>query len=163
MTKKELSINTKWDEFEMGTCRLFVETLNQYISTVFFQDHKPKPTISNKMLQSVNDILDMDENEFDKLGEMIGVETYQKCKIKEIHIDQDNDKYEAVYSEVIINTGSNVQVSIIVKDGKFLCVHDGTYFDTLVVNEKENETGASSKGTIDKENREKIIAMMLSS
>jgi len=156
MTKKELSINTAWDEFEMGTCRLFVPVLNQYIPTVFFQDHKPKPTISNKMLQSVNDILDMDENEFDRLADIVGVETYQQSKIKEIHIDQDNDKYEGVYSEVILSTGSNEQVSIIVKDGKFMLINDGTYFDTLVASEKKSEVSGMSK-----EDREKIIAMML--
>ena len=93
MTKKELSINVKWDEFEMGTCRLFVETLNQYIPAVFFQDHKPRPTISNKMLEAVNHILDMDEKEFDRLGELVGVDAYQNSKIKEIHFDQDNDIY----------------------------------------------------------------------
>ncbi len=158
MTKKELSINTKWDEFEMGTCRVFVEVLNQYIPTIFFQDHKPKPTISNKMLQSVNDILDMDENEFARLEDILGVEDYEKSKIKEIHVDQDNDQYEGVYSEVIMTTSSNTQVGVIVKDGAFFCVNDGTYFDTLIVSEKEN----TSKG-ISKENREKIIAMMLSS
>ena len=130
MTKKELSINTKWDEFEMGTCRIFVERLNQYIPTLFFQDHKPKPTISNKMLQSVNDILAMDMDEFDRLGEILGTKEY---KIKEIHIDQDNDVYDDIYSEIIVSTASNVQVSIIVRDGTFLCVNDGNYFDSLMV------------------------------
>ena len=152
MTKKELSINIKWDEFEMGTCRVFVETLNQYIPTLFFQDHKPKPTVSNTMLKSVNDILDMDVNEFDRLREILNVQDY---KIKEIHIDQDNDVYIGVYSEVIVSTGLNLQVSVIVKDGKFVCVNDGTYFDTLVVEKKESE-----KKGISKEDREKIIAMM---
>jgi len=152
MTKKELSINIKWDEFEMGTCRVFVETLNQYISTLFFQDHKPKPTVSNSMLQSVNDILDMDMNAFNRLGEILDTQEY---KIKEIHIDQDNDVFEGVYSEAIVSTGSNIQVSVIVKDGKFICVNDGTYFDTLVVEKKESE-----KKGISKEDREKIIAIM---
>ena len=152
MTKKELSINIKWDEFEMGTCRVFVETLNQYILTLFFQDHKPKPTVSNTMLKAVNDILDMDINAFDRLREILDVEEY---KIKEIHIDQDNDVFEGVYSEVIVSTGSNIQVSVIVKDGKFTCVNDGTYFDTLVVEKKESE-----KKGISKEDREKIIAIM---
>jgi len=115
MTKKELSINITWDEFEMGTCRIFVETLNQYIPTVFFQDHKPKPTVTNKMLAGVNDILDMDINEFDRLGEILGVEVYQKSKIKEIHIDQDNDVFDGVYSEVIMSLGSNKQIGVIVK------------------------------------------------
>lgn len=163
MTKKELSINTKWDEFEMGTCRLFVSVLNQYIPAVFFQDHKPKPTISNKMLQSVNDILDMDINEFDRLKEILGVEVYEQSKIKEIHIDQENDKFDAVYSEVIMSSGSNSQISVIVKDGKFLRTNDGTYFDTLVVPEKVNEDSSPIKEKMDKEAREKILAMMRSS
>jgi len=154
MTKKELSINIKWDEFEMGTCRVFVETLNQYIPTVFFQDHKPKPTVSNKMLQSINNILSMDENEFDRLKEILNTQDY---KIKEIHIDQDNDVYEGVYSEVIVSTGLNVQASIIVKDGRFMAVNDGRYFDTLVLEEKKSE-----KKGISKEDREKIIAIMSS-
>jgi len=130
MTKKELSINTKWDEFEMGTCRIFVDTLNQYIPTLFFQDHKPKPTISNKMLQSVNDILAMDMDEFNRLGEILGTKEY---KIKEIHIDQDNDVYDDIYSEILVQTAANVQVSIIVRDGTFLCVNDGSFFDSLAV------------------------------
>jgi hypothetical protein len=154
MTKKELSINIKWDEFEMGTCRLFVPVLNQYIPMVFFQDHKPKPTVSNKMLAGVNDILSMEEDEFARLEDILDVETY---KIKEIHIDQDNDVYEGVHSEVIVSTGSNVQVSIIVKDGKFMFMNDGTYFDTLEVVQKE-----SNDKSISKEDREKIIALMLS-
>jgi len=158
MTKKELSINTKWDEFEMGTCRVFIEVLNKYIPVVFFQDHKPKPTISNTMLQSVNDILDMNSDEFNRIEEILGADIYEQSKIKEIHIDQDNDNFDGVYSEVIMNTGSNTQVSIIVKDGTFMCINDGTYFDTLEVSEKETEVSGLSK-----ENREKIIAAMLSS
>lgn len=158
MTKKELSINVKWDEFEMGTCRLFVETLNQYIPAVFFQDHKPKPTISDKMLQGVNNILDMNINEFDRLAEILGVETYKNSKIKEIHFDQDNDNYEGVYSEIILSTGTNEQVSVIVKNGKFIVVNDGMYFDNLVELEKEKKKYVPSK-----EEREKLVAMMLSS
>lgn len=131
MTKKELSINTKWDEFEMGTCRLFVETLNQYIPVLFFQDHKPKPTISNKMLQSVNDILEMDQDEFDRLHEILGLEENAQSQIKEIHIDQENDKFNCIYSEIIMGTSLNTSKSVIIKDGKVTCLNDGTYFDVL--------------------------------
>ena len=158
MTKKELSINTAWDEFEMGICRVFIEVLNKYIPVVFFQDHKPKPTISNTMLQSVNDILDMSSDEFNRLEEILGTTIYEQSKIKEIHIDQDNDNFDGVYSEVIMSTGPNTQVSIVVKDGKFMCINDGTYFDTLVVSEKNNEVT-----TLTKEDREKIVAALLSS
>jgi hypothetical protein len=155
MTKKELSINIKWDEFEMGTCRVFVPVLNQYIPLVFFQDHKPKPTVSNKMLASVNDILGMEEDEFSRLEDILAIETY---KIKEIHIDQDNDVYEGVHSEVIVSTGTHERVSVVVKDARFMFVHDGTYFDTLAVSEKEPETKGMSK-----EHREQIVAKMMES
>ncbi len=152
MTKKELSINIKWDEFEMGTCRLFVEVLDKYIPALFFQDHKPKPTVTDKMMKAVNDILDMDISEFDRLSEILGVKNY---KIKEIHIDQDNDVFEGVYSEVIVSVSSNFQATVIIKDGKFICLNDGNYFETCVVDKKKNK-----KKSITQRDREKIIAMM---
>ncbi|MDQ7046555.1 MAG: hypothetical protein Q9M39_02675 [Sulfurovum sp.] len=156
MTKKELSINIKWDEFEMGTCRVFVETLNQYIPTLFFQDHKPKPTVSNTMLKAVNDILDMNKDEFDRLKEILNTQEY---KIKEIHIDQDNDVFEGIYSEVMVSTDTSQQVSVIIKDGTFLLINDGTYFDTLVVGPKKEEKVYVPT----KEEREKMVAILLSS
>ncbi len=158
MTKKEIQMNTTWDEFEMGTCRLFVEVLNQYIPVIFFQDHKPKPSISVKMLKSINDILALDENEFDRLKAMLGEEVYLQSKIKEIHIDQENDNFDGAYSEVIMNSVSNSVISVIVKDSKFICVNDGAYFDTLVVNEKDSEVNILTK-----ESRDKILSMLLSS
>ena len=95
MTKKEIILNTTWDEFEMGTCRLFVDVLNQYIPVVFFQDHKPTPNISNKMVQSINEILELDENElddsmiafvFDSTG-MMGSFTMEGTKFERIRPD----------------------------------------------------------------------------
>ncbi|MEA2048637.1 MAG: hypothetical protein U9O64_09360 [Campylobacterota bacterium] len=131
MTKKEVSLNTTWDEFEMGTCRLFIAALNQYIPTIFFQDHKPQPAVSDKMLQSINDILEMNKDAFEQLNEILGTTTYQECKIKEIHIDQDHDTLEGVYSEVILSTNNNRYMNVIIKDGQFICINDGTYFETL--------------------------------
>ena len=154
MTKKEVSINTSWDEFEIGTCRVFVEVLNQYIPVLFFQEHRPKPSISVTMMKALNDILDMPKTEFDRLGDILGAEVYEKSKIKEIHIDQDNDVFENVYSEVIMDTGAN----IIVKDGGFLCLNDGTYFESLEIGEKSTEMKKPSK-----EERQQVIDMMLDS
>ncbi len=158
MTKKEVSINTKWDEFEIGTCRVFVDVLKLYIPVLFFQDHKPRPTVSNTMMQALNDILDMPLDEFDRLPEILGMEDGTNIKLKEIHIDQDNDVYEGVYSEVIIDTAAKTQVSVIVKDGAFICVNEGAYFDTLEVMEKKSEAVGPSK-----EEKQKIIDMMMSS
>lgn len=148
MTKKEISINTTWDEFEMGTCRLFVAIFDQYIPLVFFQDHKPKPSISNKMMKSINDILLLDENEVERLRVMLHEaycstfdtgdkgseskeEVYAQSKIKEIHIDQENDRFTCIYSEMIIASVANSLVNIIIKDGRVFCLNDGTYFDLL--------------------------------
>ncbi len=152
MTKKEIILNTIWDEFEMGTCRLFVDVLDQYIPVVFFQDHKPSPDISDKMIRSINDILALDKNELDTLKEILYTsylsvltdgdngdessmlnreELYLNNKVKEIHIDQDNDRFNGVYSEIIMSSVSNNLINIIVKDAKIICLDDGTYFDLL--------------------------------
>ncbi|SFV70940.1 hypothetical protein MNB_SV-13-206 [hydrothermal vent metagenome] len=159
MTKKEVSINTTWDEFEMGTCRVFLEVLQKYIPIIFFQEHRPKPSISSKMLQALNDILDIEKEEFDRLESILGTEVYAQSKIKEIHIDQDNDKYHAVYAELILNVSSKSLITVIIEDKKFICLNDGTYFDALEVSEEEKEEAPK----MSKENREKLVAMMLSS
>lgn len=159
MTKKEVSINTTWDEFEMGTCRIYIDALQKYIPVIFFQEHRPKPSVSAKMLQAINDILAMDKEEFDRLEIFLGKEVYAKSKIKEIHIDQDNDKYDSVYSELILSVSSESQSTVIVQDKKFICLNDGTYFDSLVVTESVKEEAPK----MSKENREKLVAMMLSS
>lgn len=131
MTKKELSLNTKWDEFEMGICLVFFEVLNQYIPIIFFQEHKPTPAISDRMLQSLNTLLDMPLEIFESLKQIVGTTFYEQSKIKEIHIDQDNDTFESVYAEVIMEAKDKSLISIIVKDGQFLCINDGSYFETL--------------------------------
>jgi len=131
MTKKELSLNTKWDEFEMGICLVFFEVLNQYIPIIFFQEHKPTPAISDRMLQSLNTLLDIPLEIFENLKQIVGTTFYEQSKIKEIHIDQDNDTFESVYAEVIMEAKDKSLISIIVKDGQFLCINDGSYFETL--------------------------------
>ena len=100
------------------------------------------------MVQSINDILALDESELEIIKGMLHEaylfasnttgesniskeEVYKKSKVKEIHIDQDNDRFDGVYSEVIMNSASNHLINIIVKDGKVICRDDGTYFDSL--------------------------------
>jgi len=84
MTRKEIILNTKRDEFERGTCRIFVNFFDQYIPCILFQDH---------------------------------------------------DKFNAVYSEIIMNTSSNDLISLIIKDGKIVSLNnDGAYFDMIEEN-----------------------------
>lgn len=130
ISNKELMLITKWDEFEMGICRLEVKFFNQYIPFILFQEHRPKPNISKGMVDSINDILSLHEVEqafFEK--EFSNEFGY---KVKEIHIDQDNDTLEGTYSEIIMERVFGDTVQLIVKDGKVICYNnDGTYFDSI--------------------------------
>lgn len=100
------------------------------------------------MVQSINDILALDENELEIIKGLLHEaylltsgttgesnaskeEVYKNSKVKEIHIDQDNDRFNGVYSEIIMSSISNNLISIIVKDAKIICLNDGTYFDLL--------------------------------
>lgn len=150
MTRKEIMLNTTWDEFEMGTCRLFVNFFDQYIPFIFFQEHKPTPDISAKMIRSINEVLALEEDQLDTLKDRLheaylstyviednaiaGLnkeEVYLKSKVKEIHIDQENDKLNGVYSEIIMHTASVTLMSIVVKDGKIMYHNDDAYLDAL--------------------------------
>ncbi|WP_291869391.1 hypothetical protein [Maribacter sp.] len=75
MTKKELLNNTNWDEYQMGTCLLFVNVLSKEVPFVFFQKHKPEPSISDKMVESVNDILAINPVEIETIKEVL----YEEC------------------------------------------------------------------------------------
>ncbi|CAA6809953.1 MAG: Unknown protein [uncultured Sulfurovum sp.] len=130
MGRKEILMNTKWDEFEMGTCRLFVNLFNQYIPFIFFQEHKPLPGISDRMIIALNQVmaLDKDEQDFDFDG--LGTN-----KVKEIHLDQDNDNLSGIYAEIIMDTASGHYLSLIVKDAKVVAIDkEGSYFDRLIEN-----------------------------
>lgn len=137
MTRKEVMLNTVWDEFGMGTCRLFVDFFNQYIPFILFQDHKPTPNISTPMMQSINAILTLDEGERERLksilhevylsqavfvqeGAMVWnkEELYLQSKVKEIHIDQEHDHCDGTYAEIVIHCAWNALLSVIVKEGE---------------------------------------------
>ncbi|CAA6822715.1 MAG: Unknown protein [uncultured Sulfurovum sp.] len=127
MGRKEILMNTKWDEFEMGTCRLFVNLFNQYIPFIFFQEHKPLPGISDRMIIALNHVMALNKDEQDIDLDEIGTN-----KVKEIHLDQENDRFSGIYSEIIMDTTSGAYVSLIVKDGKIITIdRDGSYFDSL--------------------------------
>jgi len=130
VSNKELMLITKWDEFEMGICRLEVQFFNQYIPFVLFQEHRPKPNISKGMIKSINDILALHEVEQSFFQQEFSKEL--GYKVKEIHIDQDNDAFESVYSEIMMERVTGETVQLIVKDGKIICYNpDGSYFDSI--------------------------------
>jgi len=130
VSNKELMLITKWDEFEMGICRLEVQFFNQYIPFVLFQEHRPKPNISKGMIKSINDILALNEVEQEFFEKEFADEF--GYKVKEIHIDQDNDALDGVYSEIIMERVFGDTVQLVVKDGKIICYNpDGSYFDSV--------------------------------
>lgn len=127
MGRKEILMNTTWDEFEMGTCRLFVKLFDQYIPFIFFQEHKPMPSISDRMIVALNQVMALEKEkqtlDFNELG---------IHKVKEIHLDQENDNLNGIYAEIIMDTSSGDYLSLIVKDGEVVSVdRDGGYFDAL--------------------------------
>lgn len=130
ISNKELMLITKWDEFDMGICRLEVPFFKQYTPFIIFQEHRPKPNISKRMVESINGILALHEHEQAFFENEFANE--QGYKVKEIHVDQDNDSLEGVYSEIIMERISGDTVQLIVKDGKIICYNnEGTYFDTV--------------------------------
>jgi len=130
MKARHILFNTSWDEFDMGTCKFFVPFFNQYIPFLLFQDHKPKPKLTDKMILAINLIMELDDKEqglyFDEFGHDAEV------KVSEIHIDQEHDDLDGVYSEIIMDMPSEEYLSMIVKDGKIIHLdRDGTYLDSL--------------------------------
>lgn len=131
MKRRDILFNTDWDEFDMGICKLFVPFFNQYIPFVFFQNHEPSPKLTDKMILSLNQILDLDEKLQDFYFETFGQENEQK--VQEVHIDYDNDRFEGIYSEVILHSIEGEYVSLVFKDGKMVYIdREGSYLDTLV-------------------------------
>jgi hypothetical protein len=139
MTRKEIMLNTKWDEFEMGTCGIFIPFFDQYIPFIFFQEHTPTPDISTKMIASINMIIGFDTSVRNTYLEAFKDEdgNYLDHKVKEIHIDQDNDRLDGLYAEIIIQLPTSNTVNLIVKDGKIVCIdHDNSYFEKLAEKEQ---------------------------
>ncbi len=130
MTRRDIFFNTSWDEFDMGTCKLFVDFFNQYLPFIIFQNNKPKPKVSDKMLASINQVLELDEREQGVFFKEF--ENKEKLKVKEIHIDEENDRFNAIYTEIIMDTDSSEYLSFILKDGKIIFVdREGSYMDLL--------------------------------
>jgi len=75
MTKEEILKNTTWDYYEMGTCPLFVNVFSKEIPFILFQEHKPKPSITEKMTESIKDILVLEKSELDTIKKML----YEEC------------------------------------------------------------------------------------
>ncbi len=71
MTKEEILKNTIWDCYGMGTCPLFVNLFDKEISFVFFQDHQPNPDITDKMVQTINEVLALNKSELKTIQEML--------------------------------------------------------------------------------------------
>ena len=76
MTKEEILIKTTWDENEMGNCPLFVNLFDKEIAFIFFQDHQPKPSITDKMIDCVNDVLGLDTSELERIKDFL----WEECQ-----------------------------------------------------------------------------------
>jgi hypothetical protein len=71
MTKEEILDKTTWDNYGMGNCSIFVNLFDKEVPFVFFQDHESSPSITDKMVKSVNDILALNKSELNTIQEML--------------------------------------------------------------------------------------------
>jgi hypothetical protein len=71
MTKEEILDKTSWDYYNIGNCPLFVNLFGQEIPFIFFQEHEPKPSITDKMTECVNDVLSLAKSEIETIKEML--------------------------------------------------------------------------------------------
>lgn len=128
MTRRDILFNTEWDEFSMGTCKLFVDFFDQYIPFILFQENDHKPQITDKMIDALNQILSLETKQQPLYFEKFADHPYNR--VSEIHINQEHDTRDGIYSEIIMQTPSGHYRSLIVKDGKIIaCDTDGSYFD----------------------------------
>lgn len=71
MNKEEILNKTTWDYYEMGNCPIFVNLFGREISFIFFQDHKLKPSITDKMVEIVNEVLALNKSGLSIIKEML--------------------------------------------------------------------------------------------
>ena len=71
MTKEEILSKTIWDEYEMGNCPIFVDLFDKEIPFIFFQEHKEKPNITEKMVNCVNDVLTLNKSELNTMQALL--------------------------------------------------------------------------------------------
>lgn len=76
MTKEEILSRTTWDYYEMGNCPIYVSLFDKEIPFIFFQEHKPKPSITDKMTECVNDLLLLNKSELGTIKEMLWEECH---------------------------------------------------------------------------------------
>ncbi|HIP52176.1 MAG TPA: hypothetical protein EYG94_08830 [Campylobacterales bacterium] len=136
MKARHILFNTSWDEFDMGVCKYEVKFFDQFIPFILFQDHEPKPALTKKMIMAINNIMEFDESKqglyFEEFGKNSDV------KVSEIHIDQEHDVLDGVYSEIIMDMPEGEYMSMIVKDGVIIHLDkDGTYLESLKAEKKE--------------------------
>ena len=71
MTKEEILEKTTWDEYQMGTCPIYVPLFEKEILFIFFQNHKPEPSITDKMFECLNDVLTLEKSQIETIKEML--------------------------------------------------------------------------------------------
>lgn len=92
MKKEELLEKTTWDEYEIGTCLLFVNCLEKDSPFRFFQDHQPKPDITEKMVETVNDVLALDKSNLETIAEMLWEECLFSFQVSDYGVEpQENE------------------------------------------------------------------------
>ncbi|GGH25315.1 hypothetical protein FAZ19_15710 [Sphingobacterium alkalisoli] len=92
MTKNEILNKTTWDDYEIGTCFIYVPLFEKEIPFVFFQNHEPTPSITDKMLACVNDILELEKSAIETIKEMLWEECIFSFTIGDYGYEPNDDE-----------------------------------------------------------------------
>ncbi|WP_225037260.1 hypothetical protein [Winogradskyella sp. SM1960] len=75
MTKEDILNRTTWNEYGQGHCPIYVNLFEKKIPFIFFQKHQPKPKITDKMTDIVNEILTLNKTNLNVIKELL----YEEC------------------------------------------------------------------------------------
>lgn len=92
MTKEEILSKTVWDEYEIGNCPIFVDLFDKEIPFIFFQNHKEKYNITEKMVKCVDDVLTLDKSELNTIQTLLWEECNFAFTVSHYGFEAKNDE-----------------------------------------------------------------------
>ncbi|MBS8121510.1 hypothetical protein [Candidatus Vampirococcus lugosii] len=76
MTKEEILNKINWDNYGIGNCKIFINLFDKEIPFIFFKEDDLEISITDKMIESVNNILMLDKSNLDIIKKML----WEECQ-----------------------------------------------------------------------------------
>lgn len=128
MTSNELINLINWNDIGIGTCRLYVKLFEREVLFTFFSSDIKRPKISEKMFETLTDVLKIETNQLDLIKDLLweeclfafqvadygcipnNGETHLQAHLREFGIENREDAYqksELVKMEIQIHCDSD--------------------------------------------------------